>query len=192
MNTDRADTEDQEYYPNPVTADWIAQQKSPYASLTGFIIHLLSDRKYDEFELPDGLLNLWLVVRFQSDVLNGGFQQFLCNAFDSRDGSDRFLSKTLPAVRALRLDELEPLISETIQIHEESLAFGRLHRLPDQSDAPAGHSCRTGSLDADAQAFEKSMEARFHELYEQFEALDYSWCSKLDEYIRQHPHEFIL
>src|SRR6266446_1455052 len=117
-----------EEFPSEITSTWIAQQEFPYNSLVNYIIHLLTDEGCDESELPDGMYRLWLLCRFESDVNNGGFGQFLGNAHDSRDGSHRFLRATLPAVRSFGLAELEPLVAETIQIDDDIVEFERRHR----------------------------------------------------------------
>jgi hypothetical protein len=180
-----------EEFPSTITTTWIAQQEFPYNSLVDYIIHLLTEKGYDEFDLPAGLFRLWLVCRFESDVDNGGFGQFLGNAFSSRDGSDRFLRATLPAVRALGLVELEPLVAETIQIHDDILAFNERHQAPEGEDTCGTSACRIAPTDSDATAFHDSTEARFDALWERWTKLDYhAWQLKLEQYIREHLEEF--
>src|SRR5262249_42234905 len=105
---------------------------------------------------------LWMIRRFESDVENGGFTQFLANAFDSRDGKELFLRDTVKAARALGLRELIPLLVETVRIHEETVRF------------------------------EQAMDGKFERLYERFCDLRYSWQPKLDAYITQNPEKFVF
>jgi hypothetical protein len=176
--------------PERITVEWIEQQDSPYFALVDFIINLLNE--LDEKEMPAGLYNLWLIRRFETDVDNGGFGQFMGNAFDSRDGSDLFFSDTLPAVRALGLGELEPLVLETFEIHKAIQEFDRLHSPPcDLNRAVDKSTCRIRPADPKVQAFEEATEARFDDLYERFAALDYSWQPKLDRLIKEQPRNFV-
>lgn len=181
-----------EDFPSQITTTWIAQQPFPYSSLVDYIIHLLTDEHYDESELPDGMYRLWLVCRFESDVDNGGFDQFLGNAHDSRDGSDRFLRATLPAVRSFGLAELEPLVAETIQIDDDTKEFERRNRPAENRDTEMTATCRIFPSDPETKAFQESAEARFEDLWNRWTKIDDSWRFKLDQYIRDHPEEFVF
>lgn len=148
-----------------ITATWIAQQESAYDALIEFIVDFLAVRDRDESELSPGLFRIWMICRLESDVVNGGFWQFMSNALSSHDESDRYLRPTLSAVNELGLNELKPLVAETIQIYDS------LVKSQSRPDA--------------------SMESVFDEMYERFSALDYSWHEKLERYIRDHPDEFV-
>ncbi len=181
-----------EEFPSEITTTWIAQQEFPYSSLVDYIIHLLTDEDYDESELPDGMYRLWLICRFESDVDNGGFGQFLGNAHDSRDGSDRFLRATLPAVRSFGLAELEPLVAETIQIDDGINEFERRHRPAENRETGTTAACGAAPSDPETRAFHESTEARFEDLWDRWTKIDDSWRLKLEQYIRDHPEEFVF
>ena len=182
-----------EEFPSEITTTWIAQQEFPYNSLVDFIIHLLTDEDYNESELPDGMYRLWLLRRLETDVDNGGFGQFLGNAMDSRDGSDRFLRATLPAVRSFGLTELEPFVAETIRIHDDIVDFERRHRPAEDLNAESTIACGIDPSDPETEAFHESTEARFEVLWDRWTKLDYNaWQLKLEEYIRGHLEEFVF
>jgi hypothetical protein len=180
-------------FPSTITKIWIAQQESAYCGLCDYIIHLLSFEGYDEFELSNGLQRVWLICRLESDVWNGGFGQFLGNAHDSRDGSDRFLRITMPAVRAFGLVELEPLVRETIRIADEIMAFELCHRRAEERNIPTTLTCAIRRSDAETTAFQEATEARFAELWDKWTKIDHGkWHFKVEQYIRAHLGEFVF
>jgi len=148
--------------PDEITEDWILRQDYPRCALVNYVIDRVYWRKQvDESQLPLGLYRLRLLNSCEFDVVNGGFEQFLCNAHSSIDGSDLYLSDTQLALNALGLHELEQLVLESIDVLKS----------PDSEGS--------------------SKEDRYESLFERFDALNYAYHARLDQYIREHPTEFV-
>lgn len=179
-------------FPESITTAWIASQEFPYNSLVNYIIHLLCDRNFDESDLPPSIYRLWLIRRFETDVGNGGFAQFVGNAIDSRDRTDRFLAATVPALREFDLNELESLVLKAIQIHHMELAMEWQNSLHGESSTEDASATEIGSCDGNARVFSsESIDRLYEQLDEKYGELDYdAWQLRIENYIRSHPDQF--
>jgi Domain of unknown function (DUF4375) len=170
--------------PSSISAERIARDTFIASTLQNYLRDKLADTKTyaqeDEVfaRLPSGYRPLYLYLLFWSDVDNGGFPQFFCNAA-SFDSTGQVIPDTIDVLRRYGMHDLAELLEAAVAIGAKDLPPKAVARLSDEEMAKA------------REISDEDIWARLDALTEKFNALNYSWIPKLVEYARQHPEEFV-
>lgn len=168
--------------PDAVTERWIHSETALYDALTRYVLKLRlmgEERELDEIEsFPRGLVWVDDVCRVESEVLNGGYEQYLSNLDSSRGAAfDECIQRTCNFLRAVNSD-LEANVRDAVSAWQE---FAK----PWQGSSSGRYAS------AEERAAMSRFEERCEELDREFYQLDFEWAEKIDAYIKTHPEEFI-
>ena len=171
--------------PKSITAEWIRKQKAPYFGVEAYFYHLVRNRGNQDTMtlvrgLPPGYVLIYLFWRFYTDVQNGGFWQFLGNTY-AIDKSQQVVVETVETLDRVGMPELAVLLKKSIAVLGGHLPKRVLAILP---SAERQKAAKRRPSDDQIQSGMDPIDAAFNRM-------ELSSFPKFDEYIKQHPEEFI-
>jgi hypothetical protein len=169
--------------PKAITRDWIEQQPSVYGYLAEYVVDKVCETTEDAalVTMPRGLHWIWYLVRFESEIGNGGFHQFFANG-TSPDGRDEYGMVALDAARQMGIHQLVPLIESGLRIWRRH--SGKFPVKDNQLMNPA-------QAVAAENEFDNEVIPELERLDQEFYDLEETWVGAIDSYVKKHPEEFI-
>ena len=178
--------------PAAITNEWIEAQASVFDPLAEYVwikvVREGAGQTEDEVfrEAAPGLRWIWGIMRLNSEVLNGGFKQFISNALLG-DATGHSIIEALDAVQELRVLSLCRLLEDTLLALSPLLPQTCAKEIAERCDRGRQSGTVRSSLSGSAEDAKKCME----NFDERFDDLANSWVAEIDSYIHANPEQFV-
>jgi hypothetical protein len=192
--------------PKAITAEWIKTAPGPYLGLEAYLLSLLCTAKWGKTDqtvldaLPPAYRMILRLCEFCSDVINGGFVQYLGNK-SRNEGIE--IVETVEMLRRFGLPEIAKMLRKAIALLGADLPSAVLSTLSKKERERA----------ATTRLSDEELERRINPIDRQFSRIRstsgtgliayvmkmsdlpydprYDYIRKANEYIKRHPEEFV-
>jgi hypothetical protein len=175
--------------PKAITQDLIDSEPAVYPLIGLYLSKLMKRaRPRDDLhylaKLPRGYRMVFLFGRFVSDVDNGGFGQFLGNAFAVHDSGQAIID-TVEDLERFGLNQLADMAREAVRISAARLPASVVSAVGRRTRRKASFKSRLPVHGRD------KIDRQLDALDAEFNAMDYCWGADLVRYVKEHPEDFI-